>query len=69
MIAHTPLPIGQTGEQMVSKLCALDGWVENHAHVLKNCFFSMIRFDTVRQAFRLVNAGMCQVEPSRLLDR
>ena len=47
---------------MGGKMCPLNGWVENHAHVLKNCHFSIVVFDTVRWAFGLVTSGRRQVE-------
>ena len=49
------------------KLSLLDGKVEDHAHVLKNCYFSAFMFDMVRKAFGLVSWEGATLEPSRLL--
>ena len=48
------LPVGVRQERLGGNLCPLDGRVEDHRHVLKNCYFSGFMFDTVRKAFGLV---------------
>ena len=45
----------------------MNGRVEDHAHVLKNCFFSPFVLATARRAFGLAQMGGRQIEPSRLL--
>jgi hypothetical protein len=45
----------------------MDGRLEDHRHVLKNCYFSGFMFDTVRKAFGLVQREGGALEPSRLL--
>ena len=54
-------------ERVGGKLCPLDGWVENHEHVLRHCLFSPLLFDTVRQALGLVALGSRWGELSRPL--
>ena len=63
------LPLRVRMERLGEKQCPLDGKVEveDHAHVLKNCDFSVFTFDTVRKAFRLVEWEGRRLEPSRLL--
>ena len=61
------LPVGVHMEQLGGPNCPLDGRVEGHTHVLKNCFFSSFLFDNVRRAFGLAEWGDRKVEPSRML--
>ena len=60
-------PLRVRMEWIGGKLCPLYGRVEDHSHALKNCYFSVVMFDTVRKAFGLVREGDRCVEPSRLL--
>ena len=40
-------------ERLGGEFCPLDGKVEDHAHVLKKCYFPAFTFDTVQKAFGL----------------
>ena len=61
------LALGTRMERLGSKLCLLDGRVEDHEHVFCHCMFGAFMQSTVRKAFGLVESGRVQVEPSRLL--
>ena len=61
------LPVGVRQERLGGNLCPMDGRLEDHRHVLKNCYFSGFMFDTVRKAFGLVQREGGALEPSRLL--
>ena len=58
---------GRMGHRVVSKLCPLCHWLEDHEHMLQHCRFSAFIFDTVRKAFGVVQREGGAVEPSRLL--
>ena len=59
--------MGVQMERMGGNLCALDGRVGNHEHVMRHCWFSPLVFDAVRRAFGLVITDSRQVEPNRIL--
>ena len=60
--------MGVRMDRLRGKLCPLDSKVEDHTHVLKNCYFAAFTFDTVRKAFGLAQGEEGgAVEPSRLL--
>ena len=55
------------GRRVGSKLCPLCRKHEDHEHVLRHCRFSALCFDTVRNAFGLVQREGGSVELSHLL--
>ena len=53
------LPMGgRMGHSMGNGKCPICGRLEDHEHLLRQCLFSAISFDTVRKAFGVVQKEM-----------